>query len=403
MAGKSNRHILIIGGGIAGPALALFLQKSAISCAVYEAYPYNEGVRGGLNIASNGMKVLSSLGLAESLAAKGTPTYASIFQNELGWTLARIPNGNPEEFRQPCICLSRATVVKSLTRELKRQNIQVHYEKRLAFVTETDDSVTAHFEDGTTAAGDLLVGADGIHSAVRSHILPDGPRPENIGVTAIGGFVPLASLPEIPKRNLQAATYTFGPKGSFGWSGCDAGTIAWWRIFRNEKEPAKADLDWPSLKTEMLARYRGYPKPVEATIENTTSLLRINIYDILSLPTWHRRRITLIGDAAHATSPYSGQGASLALEDAMYLAKLLRDLENHDSVFDQFEAHRKGRVERIVAEGRERSRQRETMGWIESRIRDVMITIFVGLGGEKSERWKLEYEIDWSAKAIGPL
>jgi 2-polyprenyl-6-methoxyphenol hydroxylase-like FAD-dependent oxidoreductase len=358
LAGKSSRHILIIGGGIAGPALALFLQKSAISCAVYEAYPYSEGVRGGLNIASNGMNVFSALGLAESLAAKGTPTYASIFQNELGWTLARIPYGNPQEFHQPCICLSRAAVVESLALELKGNDIDIHYEKRLAFVTETENSVTAHFEDGTTATGDLLIGADGIHSAVRNHILPDGPKPEDIGVTAIGGFVPLVALPEIPKQDLQAATYTFGPKGSFGWSGCDAGTVAWWRIFRNEKEsakPGRTELDWAALKTEMLATYRGYPKPIEAVIENTTSLLRINICDILALPTWHKGRITLVGDAAHATSPYSGQGASIALEDAMYLAKLLRDLENHDYVFNQFQAHRKERVEKIVAEGRERS------------------------------------------------
>lgn len=161
MERAGHPHILIIGGGIAGAALSLFLQKAGISCAVYEAYPYTERVGGGLNIASNGMKVLAELGLAQTLIAKGTPTYASVFQNELSWTLARIPYGDPAEFEQPCVSMSRATLFEALVTEMKRKGIDMSYEKRLTFITEEDDAVIAHFADGTSARGDLLVGADG--------------------------------------------------------------------------------------------------------------------------------------------------------------------------------------------------------------------------------------------------
>jgi len=399
---QNNRpHVLIIGGGVAGPALALFLQKAGISCAVYEAYPYTERVGAGLNIASNGMKVLAELGLAQTLIARGTPTYVNRFQNELGWTLAEIPYGDPVEFGQPCVSMSRATLFEALASEMKHKEIDIYYEKRLTFITDDQDEVVAHFEDGTSADGGLLVGADGVHSAVRGHILPEGPKPDYVGIIGIGGFVPLTALPPIPKKELGALTYTFGPKGFFGWSGGDSGTVMWWANLPQEKEFTKvelADLDWPAVQRELLARYRGYPKPIEAAIGNTTSLLRLNVYDILSLRTWHRDRIVLIGDAAHAVSPNSGQGASLALEDAMYLAKLLRDVApNYKRAFDQFETDRKERVEKIVAEGRERARDKEIMSWFRSRMRDIMIIIFVRLYGKKSQRWKLDYKIDWDS------
>src|SRR4030088_2493742 len=155
---NSSRHALIIGGGIAGPALALFLKKAGISSAVYEGYPYTEGVGGGLRLAPNGMNVLDELGLAETVKARGTVALENCFRSETGRVLARINNGS-KKYGQPAVSLRRADVHEVLAQEMQRQGIAVAYEKRLTDISETSDheEVVAHFADGSDAEGDILV------------------------------------------------------------------------------------------------------------------------------------------------------------------------------------------------------------------------------------------------------
>jgi 2-polyprenyl-6-methoxyphenol hydroxylase-like FAD-dependent oxidoreductase len=126
----------------------------------------------------------------------------------------------------------------------------------------------------------------------------------------------------------------------------------------------------------------------------------LNIYDIQTLPVWHRDRVVLIGDAAHAVSPNAGQGASMALEDAMYLAKVLREAQgNHEGAFARFERDRKSRVERIVAEGRRRSSDKKSVSPFESALRNAMLGVFFNLFGQRSQDWLYRYRIDWEGRA----
>jgi 2-polyprenyl-6-methoxyphenol hydroxylase-like FAD-dependent oxidoreductase len=149
------------------------------------------------------------------------------------------------------------------------------------------------------------------------------------------------------------------------------------------------------VKQEMLGRFRNYHSPVEALIAATSNLLRMNVYDVRSLPTWHRGRVTLIGDAAHAVSPNAGQGAALALEDAMYLAKMLRDEADFTAAFARFERDRKPRAERVVAEGRRRGNDKQIVGPVRQTMREIMIRIFVPLFGRSADRWLYDYDIEW--------
>jgi 2-polyprenyl-6-methoxyphenol hydroxylase-like FAD-dependent oxidoreductase len=117
----------------------------------------------------------------------------------------------------------------------------------------------------------------------------------------------------------------------------------------------------------MLSMYHGYHDPIERLIEHTGPPVKLNVYDIQTLPSWHKGRLVLIGDAAHAVSPNAGQGASMALEDAMYLAKVLCEAHgDHERAFERFERERKPRVERIVAEGRRRSSDKKSVTPFES-------------------------------------
>lgn len=188
-------HALIIGSGIAGPAIALFLSKAGIGASIYEAYPAPAGIGGGLGLAPNGMNVLAELGLAEALVDAGTICAAFAFRNQRGQLIGTIPNGPPGRFGQPAVTLSRARLHQILLEALARQGIAVAYRKRLAALEEGPTGVLARFADGSEASGDLLVGADGIDSCTRNLILPTGPKPAFTGLVGVGGFVPRQSIP----------------------------------------------------------------------------------------------------------------------------------------------------------------------------------------------------------------
>ena len=114
------------------------------------------------------------------------------------------------------------------------------------------------------------------------------------------------------------------------------------------------------------------------------------------MPNWSDKRIVLIGDAAHAVSPNAGQGASMALEDTMLLAKLIRDEKTFPSAFEKFETVRKPRVEKIVKEGRRRGIDKTIVSPFQQAIRELMIRIFVNLFAEKGNQWLWEYKISWN-------
>jgi 2-polyprenyl-6-methoxyphenol hydroxylase-like FAD-dependent oxidoreductase len=150
----------------------------------------------------------------------------------------------------------------------------------------------------------------------------------------------------------------------------------------------------------MLAIYQSYHEPIESLISNSQSSLKLNISDIQTLPKWHEGRVLLIGDAAHAVSPNAGQGASIALEDAMYLARLLRDSSgDYEQVFTQFETDRKTRVEKIVAEGRQRGVDKQVVTPFQSKIREIMLMIFVNLFGASGQDWLYRYAINWDEQS----
>ena len=222
-------HALIIGGGIAGPALSLFLKQAGISSAVYEAYPCTEGVGGGLSLAPNGMNVLQELGLAETVKSRGTVALEMCFRSETGRVLARINNGG-KRYGQPAVALRRADLYEVLAQEMQRHGIPIACNKRVTDISYSSDykKVVAHFADGSDAEGDLLIGADGIHSQTRTSVFPESPKPAYVGITGIGGFVPLSAVPGLTDRDRQSLNFTFGHRGFFGYCGARPGEVMWW-------------------------------------------------------------------------------------------------------------------------------------------------------------------------------
>lgn len=393
--------VLIMGGGIAGMALALFLKKANIQAEVFEARGLLEGIGGGLNLAPNGLNVLANINLHKAVINAGTIVKYAHFLNGKGQTLARFRYSIPEKYNYPGVNIARATLSYILLKEIRAQGIKITFNKKLTDIVKLSNGIRACFEDRTTADGTLLVGADGVSSAVRKYILPDGPTPKFTGIVASGGFVPTAKLWNQTPEWMNNLNFVYGKNGFFGFGGADKGSIMWWTNLRVNTPYSKDELihfDESKEKQMLLERYRNYTSPVPNIIQNCENPIRINIFDIQSLPRWYEGRIMLIGDAAHAVSPNSGQGASMALEDAMLLAKLIRDDANYETAFSKFESMRKPRVERIVEEGRRRGDDKEVVDPIKSLLREIMIRIFVNLFGVKGNQWLFEYKIDWDNK-----
>ena len=169
---KDTKHILIIGGGIAGKALSLFLHKASthplsirnFTSTISEAYPKSEKIYlgGGLGLAPNGVAVLASLGLDEQVMARGGVCRKSIFWTEGGTEIARWEHDTDGEFGGAMYGMMRSTVYDILSEEMDSRGLRIEYEKRLCKVEDKGEKVWVEFTDGTTAEGDYLIGCDGI-------------------------------------------------------------------------------------------------------------------------------------------------------------------------------------------------------------------------------------------------
>lgn len=396
-----SQNTLIIGGGIAGPAMALFLRKAGFNPIIYEAHSYRSDIGGGLQIAPNGMSVLRELKLSRQLLRLGMDSAEFRFENQFGKTLACIPNGPATVYDDPAVQIRRSVLHRSLLDELERLRIPIVYGKRLRSIVSARDGVIASFVDGEVAQGDILVGADGIHSQTRKILFPEFPAPFYAGLITVGGFAEHAALRPKDAKGLTRTHLIFGLNGFFGYGYYDRANpcaVMWWSHLRRSEEPSSAELhsaDTDELRRSIALLHRGWSEPVEIILHNINGLVWGPVHDIADLPAWYKHRVVLIGDAAHAISPHAGQGASLALEDSIELARDLRDGEYQDA-FQKYQRDRQSRVATIAAEARKRGDAKRTLTPSAARMRDVMLSLFLRVRGKHLFDKAYRYEATWS-------
>ena len=184
-----TRHALVIGGGVAGPVAAMALQKASIEATVSEAHPRTaEGIGIFLTVASNGIDALRSIDADGSVLAAGFPTPGILLRSTTGKHLGAARAGLPLPDGTTSHTLKRADLHTAIHQQATARGIPVQHGKRLVDVEQAGDGVRALFDDGSEATGDVLIGADGIHSAVRRHIDPNAPAPTYVGLINLGGY-----------------------------------------------------------------------------------------------------------------------------------------------------------------------------------------------------------------------
>jgi 2-polyprenyl-6-methoxyphenol hydroxylase-like FAD-dependent oxidoreductase len=385
-----TKRAIIVGGGIAGPVAATALQQVGLEAVVYEAYDSgSDGVGAFLTIAVNGLAALEPLGLTDVVAALGMDTpRMHLISGRTGTVLGSADMQARTVARSDLYQALRATAIE--------RGVEVRYGKRLVDATSTASGVTAHFDDGTTATGDLLIGADGLRSRTRLLIDPKAPAARHIGLLNTGGLARGLHLAGEP----GAANFIFGRRCFFGWLLAPNGDVWWFANPPSRNEPSRAELaaitseQWRRQLNELFADDNG---PMLEIIAATNDIYRPwNTYDFPRVPTWHNDRMVIIGDAAHATSPSSGQGASMAIEDAVALAQCLRDNADPGRAFTVFETLRRERVERVVAQGK-RNGSGKAAGPLAARIRDAMMPFILRrFATAEAQAWMHDYRIDWA-------
>lgn len=363
-------RILIIGGGIAGTAAALALDKAGLEVTVHEAHPDSGADIGAfLTLASNGMLALAQFGAARAVASAGFELTTMRLTGDTGSVVSTVPLGETDDPLTRFRCLRRAELCAVLREEAVRRGISVRHGERFVTATEDEAGVTAEFADGSTARGDLLLGADGIRSVVRPFTDPEAAGPRYAGQRVFYGYTTEAAPPSEPGRidmlrgSGAAMGYTVSPSGETFWFA---------RVSAKELSDTEIAETTPAQwRDHLLPLLSPDVTPAADIVAATGSKLMVtNAHDLSTVTRWRTPRMLLIGDAAHAASPATGQGASMALEDAVVLAKSLRDAPDTRTALEGYERLRRPRVERNIVNSARLTARRPAPGRLQKRLND---------------------------------
>jgi FAD-dependent urate hydroxylase len=389
------RSALIVGAGIAGPVLAVALRRAGFIPRIVEAYPREASADAGswLTVAVNGLAALRTLGLHQTVLDVSFPSRDIELLNGAGRQLGLASLGSTLEDGTPTQTLKRADLHRALMAAAEREGIEcTHGARFLTADVLRGGRVCARFEDGSTIETDVLLGADGVHSRVRAIVSPEAPAPRQTRMGNVGGFVP---RDRIAGAELPPGTYRmlFGRKAFFGYVVHPSGDV-WW--FANPPTPYPEHAD-PAWLASLFEHDQG---PATALVRATPHPLTFALqYELPRVPAWHRGAIGILGDAAHAASPTSGQGASLAIEDAVELARCLRDLPP-TAALAAFEQRRRARAERVVAEAA-RTSSHKVPGRFGAFVRDLMLPTFLTFATRDPRSWLFEHRISWDEAVRG--
>jgi salicylate hydroxylase len=340
-------RIAVIGGGIGGLTAALALLQSGFEVEVYEQAPELTEVGGGINMAPNATRVLRRLGLAGGLDREGVRplrTHQRRWQD--GRTLQRAPL-NPlceELYGAPHMTIHRADLLSVIAAAFPAE--RVHLGHRLVGVADRGDGAEACFDNGVRITADVLVGADGIHSAARAALFRDEP-PDFAGCVAYRGLV---RAERIAGLELELGSQSWvGPGAHFVHYFVSRGRLLNFVGWTEHDEWNREDWTDRATVARALTAFAGWHEQVRTIIAAAETCFIWALFDRDPLLRWSVGHSTLLGDACHPMYPFMGQGAAMAIEDGAALAACLRAISDPAEALRHYEQLRLPRVTRLQA------------------------------------------------------
>ncbi len=402
-------NCIVVGAGVAGLSSGIALHKAGHRPVIYEAYGApSDGVGGFLTVAVNGFDALDTLGLKDAAAHLGFSTpLMSMYLGSNGKHLTDFDYGGTLPDGTTARTMTRSELYGMLREEAGRRGIRIVYNKRLTTVEESHRGVRADFHDGTSEYGDMVVGSDGLHSRVRKLIDSASPAPRIIPLLNTGGIVPAGVLtPGLMDVEAGRMKMVFGKRCFYCYMQ-DPDGRTWW--FANPLQKSSEDpstLDSHARKAWLTKLVADDRTIMAAIITATNDIIRpYTTSDFPSIPRWQRGRLVLVGDAAHAASPSSGQGASMAIEDAVTLGRSLQGLQP-DAISEalaRYENERRTRAEAVVEWGR-RNAAPKIRGQFKRVFEDLVLpVVFRGIArkSEDNFEWVYRHHIEWDAANTG--
>lgn len=311
-----SRTAIIIGGGIGGMAAAVALRRAGWGVEVYERAAELTEVGAGITIWANAIRALEQIGLKGAIERRAIEARSGAIRSSKGKVLVSFPI---EALKQRvgnvvAAVLHRAELLEILRAATEAAGAQLHLGHSCTGFTQDDDGVTATFANGASARGDVLIGADGLRSVVRAQVLHDDP-PRYAGYTAWRAVVP-SDTSSIPVGE------SWGRGRRFGLVPMSDDRLYWFATANacEGQPPGPA-----GHQQDLFDRFADWHDPIPEVLRRTPpeAILRNDIYDRNPVDRWGDGRVTLLGDAAHPTTPNLGQGACQAIEDAVMLGNWL--------------------------------------------------------------------------------
>jgi salicylate hydroxylase len=361
MKAKRPLRIVIVGAGIGGLAAACALRQRGFEVAIFERAEKLEEVGAGVQIGPNGVKVFRALGLEDALRRDA---FEPINMLSLTWDDARLRHREPlkaiaaAKYGAPYMTAHRADIHNLLRAAVGEAPLRLG--ANCIGADTFNGTAAARFADGSTAEADVVIGADGIRSAIRAQHFGAG-EPRFTEMTAWRCMVPMDCVPTC-----------VGPGGSvalergdyFGWIGPNGHVICYpiggkgdtLNIFGGHVSEQWVEESWsvPSSREELIAAKAGWNEALLDMFRHVEHVFKWGIYDRDPVPEWTRGRVTLLGDAAHPTMPTLAQGANMAIEDGFVLARnLVRHANDTDAALAAYVAERRPRTARITLQSRQ--------------------------------------------------
>ncbi len=337
MQSSASKKVIIIGGGIGGVTAAIALKRAGMDVTVYERAEELREVGSGLPLWTNALRALHKLGLSDELEQLGVQVTSVRVSTWSGDTLTDTSNDKYlKKLGTITIVVHRAELLALLLKTLGEDRVQLGM-NCVGFIQDAT-GVCARFAGGQEARGDVLIGADGIHSITRTQLF-GLIKPGYVGYTCWRG------LAHISRTGLE--TWAWGKGCQFGITPMSK-ERAYWFV---QKYAPEGENDKPGgKKGEILEMFHDWHDPIPAVIEATaeTDILRNDIYELKHLRQWSQGRVTLLGDAAHAMTPNLGQGACQAIEDAVALGACLNEATDIATALQLYEKRRVTRANNIT-------------------------------------------------------